>query len=168
MTYSVGDKVVHPGYGPGTITSIEHRQVVGEAKKYYVINMLNEGGTLMTPVERARDVGLRPAIGDRAMKRLLESLSQPPSTLAGDFRERQTDIEERLKEGDIFTTAKVVRDLTWHGQLHGLTKRDTQLRQRAEQLLAGELALVKEIDVKEALEEVQTILADAMHEQAVP
>jgi CarD family transcriptional regulator len=167
MAYLVGDKVVHPGYGPGTITSIEHRQVVGEAKKYYVIDMLNEGGTLMTPVERAAEIGLRPALGDRAMKRLLKSLSTPPGTLSTDFRERQTDVEERLKEGDIFATAEVVRDMAWHGQVHGLTKRDTQLRQRAEQLLAGELALVREIDVKEALEEVQAILADAIRQEAV-
>lgn len=167
MTYSVGDKVVHPGYGPGIITGIEHRQVLGEAKRYYVIDMLTEGGTLMTPVRRADEVGLRPAIGDRAVKRLLKSLSKPPGILADDFRERQTEVEERLKVGDIFITAEVVRDLTWHGHVSGLTKRDAQLLQRAEQLLAGELALVKDIDVKEALEQIQAILAEATRDRLV-
>lgn len=165
--YAIGDKVVHPGYGPGTITSIERRQVIGEAKRYYVIDMLTGGGTLMTPVAQADQVGLRPAISGRAVNRLLKSLTAAPSTLSSDFRERQTDVEERLKGGDIFTTAEVVRDLTWYGQVHGLTKRDTQLRQRAEESLAGELALVKGIEVKEALEQVQAILAEAMHEQVI-
>jgi CarD family transcriptional regulator len=162
MRYSVGDKVVHPGYGPGIITSIERREVFGEAKRYYVIDMLTEGGTLMTPVKRADEVGLRPAIDDKAVKRLLKLLTKAPGTLSGDFRERQTEVEERLKDGDIYVIAEVVRDLTWRGRLSGLTKRDTQLMQRAEQLLAGELALVREIAVKEALEQIQAVLAEAM------
>jgi CarD family transcriptional regulator len=162
MRYSVGDKVVHPGYGPGIITSIERREVFGEAKRYYVIDMLTEGGTLMTPVKRADEVGLRPAIDDKAVKRLLKLLTKAPGTLSSDFRERQTEVEERLKDGDIYVIAEVVRDLTWRGRLSGLTKRDTQLMQRAEQLLAGELALVREIAVKEALEQIQAVLAEAM------
>jgi CarD family transcriptional regulator len=149
------------------VVSIEHRQVLGEAKQYYVIDMLSEGGTLMTPVEGAKEVGLRPAIGVRTVKRLLTLLSQPPSTLSEDFRERQTEVEERLKESDVFVTAEVVRDLTWHGDTHGLTKRDAQLLQRAEQLLGGELALVREIDVKEAIEQVQAVLAEAMRESVM-
>jgi CarD family transcriptional regulator len=164
--YSVGDKVVHPGYGPGVITSIERRQVIGEAKRYYVIDMLAGGGTLMTPVAQADQVGLRLAIGGRTVKRLLKSLTKKPGPLSSDFRERQTAVEERLKGSDVFATAEVVRDLAWYGQVHGLTKRDAQLMQRAEELLGGELALVQEIDLKEAIEEVQTILAEAIGDES--
>jgi CarD family transcriptional regulator len=162
MMYSVGDKVVHPGYGPGVITSIERRQVVGEAKRYYVIDMLTEGGTLMTPVAGADTIGLRPAVSDRVLAKLLASLAEVPSTLSGDFRERQDEVEERLRGSDIFVVAEVLRDLAWHDQAHGLTKRDMQLMQRAQELLAGELALVEEIDLKDAIDRVQTILADAV------
>jgi CarD family transcriptional regulator len=164
--YAVGDKVVHPGYGPGVIKSIEHRQVIGEAKQYYVIDMLTGGGTLMTPVAQADNVGLRLAIGDKAVKRLLNSLAQTPGTLSSDFRERQTEIEERLNVSDIFETAEVIRDLAWHDQLHGLTKRDLQLMQRGEELVAGELALVQDIEIKEALNQLQTLLSEVMRDRA--
>ena len=163
--YSVGDKVVHPGYGPGVIRDVERRQVIGEAKRYYVIDMQAGGGTLMTPVAGADEVGLRPAISHASLKRLFRSLTQPPRALSEDFRERQTEVEEQLKTGDVFETARVLRDLAWHGQDHGLTKRDTQLMQRAEELVAGEVALVKEIEVKTALDEVQAILSEAMREK---
>ena len=162
--YSVGDKVVHPGYGPGVIRDIERRQVIGEAKRYYVIDMQAGGGTLMTPVAGADDVGLRPAINGALVERLLQALTEAPRTLSEDFRERQTEIEEQLKTGDVFATADLLRDLTWHGQDHGLTKRDMQLMQRAEELVGGEVALVRGIEVKDAIDQMRAILAESMRE----
>ncbi len=164
--YSVGDKVIHPGYGPGIIRDVERRQVIGEAKRYYVIDMQSGGGTLMTPVAKADDVGLRPAVSLALLEKLLRSLTETPQALSEDFKERQTEVEERLRIGDVFTTAEALRDLAWHGQLHNLTKRDTQLMQRAEELVAGEVALVEEIDLKAAHEQIQAILAKAVREEA--
>jgi len=46
--------------------------------------------------------------------------------------------------GDVFSTALVVRDLAWYGQTRSLTKRDQQLMQQAEELIAAELALIEE------------------------
>ena len=63
--------MVHPGYGPSVIKGIERRQVIGEEKRYYVIDMLTGGTTLMTPVAQAKNVGLRPALSNAEVKRLL-------------------------------------------------------------------------------------------------
>lgn len=163
--YSVGDKVVHPGYGPGVITTVERRQVIGEAKRYYVIEMLSGGTTLMTPVAQSDKIGLRLAIDEKTIRRLLEMLAEPPNTLSPDFRERQEAVEERLREADIHVTTEVFRDLAWYGQIRGLTKRDTQLLQRAEESLAGELALVREIEVQEAVDILQGVLDQAFRDQ---
>ena len=163
--YSVGDKVVHPGYGPGVITTVERRQVIGDAKRYYVIEMLSGGTTLMTPVAQADKIGLRLAIDEKTIRRLLQMLAEPPNTLSPDFRERQEAVEERLKEADIYVTAEVFRDLAWYGQIRSLTKRDTQLLQRAEESLAGELALVREIEVQEAVDALQGVLDQAFRDQ---
>ena len=160
--YSVGDKVVHPGYGPGVITGVEHRQVIGEAKDYYVIDMLSGGTTLMTPVAQADRVGLRLAINDAAVRRIFQILAEAPRALSDDFRERQANVEELLKSGDIFVTAEVVRDMTWSGQVRGLTKRDSQFLQRAEELIASELALIRGRDVKEETDDLRAFLRDAM------
>lgn len=164
--YSPGDKVVHPGYGPGVILSIEHRQMLGEEKQYYIIEMLSGGGTLMTPVANADAIGLRPAITPVRVDKLFQLFWETPGALSEDFRERQLDIEERLKTGDIFVTAKVIRDLTWYGQVQGLTKRDTQLVQRAEELVAMELALIRDSEIAEAAEQLQSVVAEAMSSHA--
>jgi CarD family transcriptional regulator len=163
--FAVGDKVVHPGHGPGIIRGVERHQVVGEEKRYYIIDMLSGGTRLMTPVAQADKVGLRAAISDESMQQLLALLSNAPAALPDDFRERQSTIDERLKEGDVFDAARVARDMTWFGRLRGLTRRDTQLLQRAEELVAGELALVQSIEIKQAIDQMQAILASAMEEQ---
>jgi len=160
--YSAGDKVVHPGHGPGVIRGIERREMLGEAKQYYVIDMLTGGGTLMTPVAQADEVGLRPVISRAAVQRLLRSLADVPVELPDDFRERQFDVEERLKDGDVYASACVVRDLAWYGRAQGLTKRDTQLMQRAEELVAGELALIEGVEIKEAIGQVQAVMETAI------
>ncbi len=162
--FETGDKVVHPGHGPGVITGIERRQMLGEEKQYYVIKILTGGGTLMTPVDRATEIGLRSTISNASVKRLLKSLSDQPEELPDDFRERQAAIEERLRVGDVFSTALVVRDLAWYGQTRSLTKRDQQLMQQAEELIAAELALIEDIEVKEALEHLQTLVEAAIAE----
>ncbi len=160
--FAVGDKVVHPGYGPGVIVAIECRRVLQEEKRYYVIDMLTGGGRLTTPVRQAGKVGLRLAMSDASVQRLFETLTSAPQALPGDFRKRQEVIQNRLRDGNIFAVADVVRDLAWHDKVYGLTKRDAQLMQRAEGILAAELALVKEIEVKEALAEVQSTVAEAV------
>ena len=163
--YSAGDKVVHPGHGPGVIRGIERREMLGEEKQYYVIDMLASGGTLMTPVAQADEVGLRLAISQTAAKKLLRSLAEAPDTLPDDFRERQLDVEERLKDGDINASVDVIRDLAWYGQAKSLTKRDAQLMQRAEELVGGELALIKEIELKEAIAEIQAVVEAAISDR---
>jgi len=160
--FLAGDKVVHPGYGPGVIRCIERRQIVGEEKQYYIIDMMTGGGTLMTPVTRANEIGLRSAISRAKAAALLKMLSEEPSPLPGDFKERQAGVQECLNEGDIFKSAGVIRDLAWHGHKRGLTKRDQQLKEKAEELVAGELALVKGIPLKEALEQMEAALVAAI------
>lgn len=161
--FSAGDKVVHPGHGPGVIRCIERRQILEEEKQYYIIDMMTGGGTLMTPVTKANEIGLRSAISRAKAGALLEMLSQVPSPLPGDFKERQAGVQECLNEGDVFKSAGVIRDLTWHGHKRGLTKRDQQLKEKAEELVAGELALVKGIQLKEALEQVEAVLGAAIN-----
>ena len=162
--YTVGDKVVHPGYGLGVIRDIDRREMIGEPKRYYVIDMQDGGATLMTPVAKADEVGLRLAISKASVKKLFQSLGESPHTLSEDFKERQAEIEEQLKTGDIYVTAQALRDLTWHGQEHNLTKRDAELLQRAEDLIASELALVEGIDVKVVIEQLQATLGEAVRQ----
>ena len=119
----------------------------------------------MTPVAQADNVGLRLAVSGASLEQLLDLLTKRPKSLPADYRERQLEIEERLKQRDVFVIATAIRDLAWYGLVHDLTRRDAQLMQRAEELLATELALVEDVEVKDALDRVQAVVAQAMSDR---
>ena len=60
--FNIGDKVIHPAYGAGSIVDIAEKQIGDEQRTYYVIELLMQTGTLMVPVTRANDFGLRSPI----------------------------------------------------------------------------------------------------------
>lgn len=142
MQFAVGDKVVHPQYGPGQIAGVECRELVDGAKCYYVIHMQGQGLTLHVPVLRAGEAGMRPAMSLSTVLQVLSTLRSTPSRLPDDPRERQGQIGANIRTGEALPLARVVRDLTWHRERAHLTKRDSDLLKQGQARLAAEMALV--------------------------
>ncbi len=57
--FHVGDKVVYPMHGAGTVESIEDREVFGEVSRYYIIKMILGQIKVMVPVDKAESIGIR-------------------------------------------------------------------------------------------------------------
>jgi CarD family transcriptional regulator len=142
MQFSVGDKVVHPRYGPGAIVSIERKELMDGPKNYYVIDMPGRGLTVQIPVGRVDDAGMRLAMAQSRIPQVLIILRGAPHPLPQDYRERQERIGARLRTGLVSQLARAVRDLTWHRKLAHLTKTDTEHLRQSRDLLAAEMALV--------------------------
>jgi len=142
MQFSVGDKVVHPHYGPGAIAGIESKELMDGPKHYYVIEMAGQGLTVQVPVGRADEVGLRLAMSRARLPQVLIILQRKPHLLPQDYRERQERIGAQLRTGRASQLAMAVRDLTWHRKLAHLTKTDTDNLRQGSDLLAAEMALV--------------------------
>ena len=162
MQFSVGDKVVHPGYGPGQIRDIVSREFVGEAKSYYVIDVPNQGLILHVPVLRAGESGIRPAMNRAAFRQVLSTLRSGPSRLPDDFRERQAQIDADIKTGEVLSLATVVRDLTWHKERAHLTRKDSDLLKQGQERLAAEMALVSGEDAAESLKLIGSTMTIAL------
>ena len=84
--FSVGDKVIHPSYGAGTVLEINEKQIGEQQRNYYVIELLAQAGTLMVPVSRASELGLRSPV--ERPEHVLTILSSEPGSLSNDHRER--------------------------------------------------------------------------------
>jgi CarD family transcriptional regulator len=162
MQYAVGDKVVHPYHGPGRIASIERREFLEEPKHYYVIEIPGQGLTLHVPKRKADTIGVRPAMAQEQLRRVLEILRSRPEQLPDDYKERQEEIWEKLKTGHPLQIAEVVRDLTWHQKDSHLTKKDTDYLDRGRKLLAAEMALVSDTEVDEASKQIEATLNTAL------
>jgi CarD family transcriptional regulator len=162
MQFSVGDKVVHPQYGPGQIRDIVRRQFVGEAKSYYVIDMPDQGLIVHVPVLTIEESGIRPAMTRAAFRQVLSTLRSSPSQLPNDFRERQAQIDADIKTGEVLSLATVVRDLTWHKARAHLTRKDSDLLKQGQERLAAEMALVSGEDAAESLKLIGSTMTAAL------
>jgi len=162
MRYAVGDKVVHPHHGPGSITGIEHRDLLDGTKGYYVIEVPGRRLTVHMPVRRADRVGVRPAMSQSRFPQVLSMLRGKPHLLSEDYRERQEQVCAEMGTGRVMQLARVVRDLTWHRKIAHLTKPDSDNLRQGLELLAAEMALVSGDDVSDASKLIEATMTAAM------
>ncbi len=146
--FAIGDKVVHPRYGAGTIVDIEEKRMGGEAARYYIIELIGRPSRLMVPVDNADNIGLRPPI--RQIQRVFQVLTEEPVPLPSDHRARREQLTELLRTGDPLLIGEVLRNLAWRDHRSRLTEADSKLYQQAQNFLAGELAASQGIDLEEA------------------
>ncbi|MBN1658428.1 MAG: hypothetical protein JXA93_08515 [Anaerolineae bacterium] len=162
MHFSVGDKVVHPSYGPGEIVGVERKALSDEAKRYYVIEIPACELTVYVPWRTAGDVGVRPAMSGDKRSRMIDTLRTRPELLPDDYRERQEQVWAKLRTGRVLLIAQVVRDLTWHRMREHLTKKDNEYLEKARARLAGEMALVSGVDPDDAEQTIDAVLSEGL------
>jgi CarD family transcriptional regulator len=156
--FDIGDKVVHPNHGAGQVTGIQEQDLLEQYHRYYVIDLTVDDRTLMIPVSKAEEIGLRSISQEAALSKVWHTLDATAKTLSGDYRERQKRIQEKLKTGDVIKVAEVIRDLSFLKREDHLTSFDTKLFERAQQFLACEVALVEGVPVNEAAQMISEIL----------
>lgn len=161
MQFSVGDKVIHPQYGPGQITCIAGSEPSDADRRYYVIEIPRKGLTVHTPVGMAEALGLRLAMSPSRSRRILYMLGGRPHPLPDDFRVRQEIIWDKLEAGRVVDLAAVVRDLTWRQKLTHLTKKDADQLRRALDMLTEEIALASGDTAAEVREQIGAALTSA-------
>jgi CarD family transcriptional regulator len=162
MQFSVGDKVVHPHHGPGRVVSVERRELMDGPKRYYVIEIPGQGLTVYIPAGKADGAGVRLAMSQSRLPRLLSMLRARPRLLPEDYKERQEQISAQLKTGRVMQLARVVRDLTWHRKIAHLTKTDTDYLKQGRELLAAEMALVSGDAISDASKLIEATMTAAM------
>jgi CarD family transcriptional regulator len=143
--FLVGDKIVYPMHGAGIIEAIEQRMILGEVREYYVLRMPIGEMQVLVPVHTIRDAGLRPIVGRDAVNRVFALLAEDATLEQGNWNRRYRSNLEKLKSGDIFELAAVVRNMTKRDQEKGLSTTEKKMLENARQLLVSELALVEEV-----------------------
>jgi CarD family transcriptional regulator len=148
--FDIGDKVVHPTHGAGLVTGIKKQDLLEQYHRYYVIDLVADHRTLMIPVSKAKEIGLRSISQEAALSQVWHTLGAAAKTLSDDYKKRQERIQEKLRTGDAIKVAEVIRDLSALKRGDHLTSFDTQLLERAQQFLACEVALVEGVQISEA------------------
>jgi CarD family transcriptional regulator len=152
--FRVGDKVVYPHHGAATIEGVQEREVDGERRQYYVLRLSYGDLTLMVPMDGAEEVGLRGVVPKDEIERVfqvLRSKKQAPSP--SNWSRRFKSHVEKLRSGDIYQVAEVVKNLTLREKDRGLSAGEKRMLSKARQILVSELtfALGSNEDKAEAL-----------------
>ncbi len=141
QTYSVNQHIVYPLQGVGKIEKIQEKVFKGENLMYYVIYLEESDMTIMVPVEKADELGIRPVISKSNANKALKTLSEEDDAVITDWKLRyQTNID-LLKTGDTMNIAKVVRMLYRRSKLKELPILERKLYDNALSLLRNELSI---------------------------
>lgn len=156
MPIKVGDRVIHPQHGLGQVTSLAIKQFVeGEKRPFYEISF--PGSTLWVPLSLTNS-GIRKLSAKSEIVNSRRVLKSPAEPLKNDFRLRQTELKNRLKDGTLIARCEVVRDLTaygWHKPLNGSI---AAFLQSTLDVLCQEWAAVEKITPAEAATEIQALI----------
>lgn len=159
MAYEVGDRVVYPHHGAAIIVRREKRNVNGDKNDYLVLEMAHGELTLSVPVAKADDVGMRPPIGRDEVEDLFELLAKRDIREPANWSRRFKNHQEKLKSGDVYQVAEVVRNLSLRDQAKGLSAGEKSMFVKARSVLVSELSFALEVPEDDALTEVEARLS---------
>jgi CarD family transcriptional regulator len=156
--YKVGDKVVYPHHGAGTIVKREAREVLGETREYLTIKILHNDMTVNVPADNAERVGLRKVIDEEAVKKVVKYLTSGGTEMPKNWNRRFKHNRDKMKTGDIFELAEVVRNLSLRDGEKGLSTGEKQMYVKAKKILASELMYAKNLSEDDAFTWLEGVL----------
>ncbi len=157
--YKVGDKVVYPHHGAGTVVKKEVREVLGEKRTYLTIKILHNDMTVQVPAENAEKVGLRKVIDEKQVQVVLKTLTGGSTEMPKNWNRRFKHNRDKMKTGDILELAEVVRNLSLRDHEKGLSTGEKQMFVKAKKILASELMYAKQMDEEQAAAWLDEVLA---------
>ncbi len=148
--FKIGDKVAHPIFGVGNIANIEEKHILDKDEKYYILDLYTNQMTLMIPIRRAKDIGLRKIISKDKLPEVLDILGYEMDKMEQDYKSRIKRQMEMVDSGNLKKVAQVVRNYNRRKKTETLSATEKSLLERARKILTSEIKAVYDIDDNEA------------------
>lgn len=161
MLFSIGDKVAYPMHGAGVIEAIEEQEVLGEKREYYIMKMPIGELKVMIPIRNVKEIGLRQIVDDDGISKVFEILKGESTKMSTNWNRRYRANMEKIKSGDIFEVAEVVRNLSLREKEKGLSTGERKMLENSRQILISEIVLAKNIKEQEATDLIGKLVAHA-------
>ena len=153
--FQIGDKVVHPMHGAGIVESIVQKKVNGVMRDYYVLKLPVRAMVVMIPTENSEEIGVRPIVDREQADRVLEEIGSLQVEMTRRYRENM----ERLKSGDLFQVACVVKGLMLRDVDRGLSTGERKMLHSAKQILISEIVMCQSSSYEAVEERINRALA---------
>lgn len=157
--FKVGDKVVYPMHGAGIIEAIEEKEVLGQRQQYYVLRLPVGDMKVMIPITSCRKVGLRQVIDKDGVQKVFRILKGQGTSMSPNWNRRYRANLEKIKSGNIYEVAEVVRNLIKRDKEKGLSSGEKKMLENARQILISELVLATEMEEEKAQSLIDRVFA---------
>lgn len=156
--FKVGDKIVYPMHGAGVIETIEERAVLNDKQAYYIIKMPGEV-KVMVPTAKAEEIGVRNVIDKETAGKVISVLEQDCTEMSSKWNQRYKDNVEKMKSGNVFEVADIVRNLSVKQKDKGLSTTEKKMLLNAKQILVSELMLAE----SKQKDEIETLIENKIN-----
>lgn len=157
--FKIGDKAVYPAQGVGVIEAIEAKEFSGEQHQFYVLRIVDTDMTIMIPVGNVAQVGMRGLIDKKAVSSVYDILEerQQRNGAVASWSRRQREYNDKIKSGDLFEVAEVLRELYLIKEDKELSYGEKKVLELARKLLVKEIAFVEDAEEEQVVERVESI-----------
>jgi len=152
--FKIGDKVVYPMHGAGIIEAIEEKEVLGKKRQYYIMRMPIGNMKVMIPLDSVQQIGLRKVVGMEDIETVMCILKEEDTDMSSNWNRRYRANLEKIKSGNIFEVAEVVRNLLHRDKEKGLSTGERKMLENARQILISEMVLAQGKEEKQ----IETLL----------
>ena len=156
--FGIGDKVVYPHHGAGTVVAKELRTVLGQKREYLTIKILHNDMTVQVPSENAERVGLRRVIDECRIDGVITALTAGKTEMPKNWNRRFKHNRDKMKTGDILELSEVVQNLSLREHEKGLSTGEKQMFVKAKKILSSELMYTMDMTEEEAAAWLETVL----------
>lgn len=156
--FKIGDRIAYPVHGAGVIEAIEERNILGENRQYYVMRMPLNDMKVMIPLDSVEHIGVRPIISMEELSRVFAVLSADVTKMPQNWNRRYRANMDRIKSGDIYEVAEVVRNLVLRDREKSLSTGERKILNNARQILISEIILVGDLPENEAVDMIDNVI----------
>ena len=161
MLFQIGEKVVYPNQGIGTIENISVRSFGAQTERFYLLKLLYSSMTVMVPFSHVGNVGLRKVTRNGELARVLLYLSDGTCQCSQDWKNRYKQNTEKMHVGGLLQIAEVLKSLLLIQREKPLSFREKKMLDRARHMLVTELLVSRGLLEHEAVDMIQGALARA-------
>lgn len=152
---------MYPVHGVVEVQGVEEKEILGSRKSFYILNVLESNVKLMVPTDNINSVGLRPVVARKEVKKILDILreedGETPKLGVQSWNKRYKEYADKVKSGDIYEIAKVLRDIHHLKKVKNLSFGEKRIMENALSHVVKELSIAlrkKEGDVSSQIEEI--------------
>jgi CarD family transcriptional regulator len=161
MFFQIGEKVVYPNQGVGTIENISVRSYGSQHERFYLLRLIANHLTVMIPFSHVQDVGLRKVTRNGQITRVMWFLANGKCKNCADWKNRFKENAEKMRGGDLLQVAEVLKSLLVLQVAKPLSFREKKMLDRARHMLITELSISRGVPDCQAIEMLQKALIKA-------